>query len=243
MTSVFEHYEGHLAPLYSWICGGMDHALSRGRDELAELGLATGDSRYAVDLGAGFGMHAIPLAQFGWKVLAIDSSANLLDELKAHPDSGSVAAARDDLLSFPRHLSRKPDAVLCMGDTLAHLPDRGSVQELIRVVAEHLAPGGRFVMTFRDYSKPPDDTTQFVPVRSDPSRIFVCCLEYRQGFVNVHDILHERDADAWSTRVSSYRKLRLQPGWVKQQLEQGGFSVDVGPGLSGMIRLDAVRDR
>jgi len=110
-------------------------------------------------------------------------------------------------------------------------------------VAEHLAPGGRFVMTFRDYSKPPDDTTQFVPVRSDPSRIFVCCLEYRQGFVNVHDILHERDADAWSTRVSSYRKLRLQPGWVKQQLEQGGFSVDVGPGLSGMIRLDAVRDR
>jgi hypothetical protein len=128
-----------------------------------------------------------------------------------------------------------------MGDTLTHLPDRASIQALIRSVAEHLAPGGRFVATFRDYSNALEGAARFIPVSSDQSRVFVCFLEYRQGFLRVHDIVHERGAEAWSMRVGVYRKLRLAPGWVKQQLEQCGFSVELGPGLSGMIRLVAVR--
>jgi hypothetical protein len=42
-------------------------------------------------------------------------------------------------------------------------------------------------------------------------------------------------------RVSAYRKLRLAPGWVKAQLEDCGFVVAVGVGLSGMTRMCATR--
>jgi len=83
MTSALEHYEKLLAPVYSWMAGGMESAITRGQDELAEIGLLNRGARYAVDLGAGFGMHSIPLARAGCRVLAVDSSAILLNELKA----------------------------------------------------------------------------------------------------------------------------------------------------------------
>jgi hypothetical protein len=41
-----------------------------------------------------------------------------------------------------------------MGDTLAHLPDRQTVERLFAEVAEALEGGGTFIVTFRDYSTP-----------------------------------------------------------------------------------------
>lgn len=241
MTSVSEHYQTHLAPVYSWMAGGMDNALSRGQQELVEIGLISGASEYAVDLGAGFGMHSIPLARYGWKVLAIDSSALLLSELNAHRDGAMVMTAQDDLLSFPRYLSGTPEVFLCMGDTLTHLAEKSAVEALTSSVAEHLPSGGRFVVSFRDYTKALAGTDRFIPVKGDEFRILTCFLEYSERYISVHDILHERNADGWGMRVSAYRKLRLDPEWVKEQLERCGFVVSLGAGLSGMVRIVATR--
>lgn len=241
MSSTIEHYEKHLASVYSWMAGGIGNAIARGRQELADVGLSGSGIQYAVDLGAGFGMHSIPLARSGCHVLAIDSSAFLLDELKNYADGAPVTTVQDDLLAFAQYLSGKPDVVLCMGDTLTHLSGKPSVKTLISSVGEHLSPGGRFVISFRDYSRALEDTHRFIPVRSDESRIFTCFLEYAEGAVQVHDILHERKEGAWVMRVSAYQKLRLAPGWVKQELEACGFVVGVGAGLSGMVRLMATK--
>lgn len=239
MTSSRDHYERHLAPVYSWMAGGIEKATSRGRDELEEIGLLHRGARYAVDLGSGFGMHAIPLARSGCRVLAVDSCAILLDELRAHAHALPVATVQDDLLNFPRHLAGRPEIVLCMGDTLTHLPEPSSVTTLIATVARHLSPGSHFVISFRDYSKALEDPDRFIAVRSDASRILTCCLEYDEATVRVHDILHQFQEGAWEMRVSAYRKLRLAPGWVREQLEKCGFAVTVGAGLSGMTRLCA----
>jgi len=98
MTSAGERYEGHLAPIYSWMAGGTEHAITRGRDELAEIGLLHRRARYAVDLGAGIGIHAIPLARAGCRVLAVDSSSLLLEELERHANALPVTAVQDDLI-------------------------------------------------------------------------------------------------------------------------------------------------
>ena len=71
MSSVAAHYEALLAPVYLWMAGGIDNALALGASDLAGF---AGPGGLAVDLGAGFGMHAIPLARAGYRVLAIDSS-------------------------------------------------------------------------------------------------------------------------------------------------------------------------
>jgi len=76
-------------------------------------------------------------------------------------------------------------------------------------------------------------------VRSDERRILMCFLEYEEDTVVVNDVLHERSGDAWETRVSSYRKLRLSPGRVTGSLESFGFEARQEPGLRGMVRVVA----
>jgi SAM-dependent methyltransferase len=240
MTTVVEHYERILSPVYSWMAGGVDAALGAGVQEIESLALGLQPGVLAVDLGAGFGMHAIPLARSGVRVIAIDSSQHLLDELARLADQLPITQVRDDLLSFRAHLSERPAVILCMGDTLTHLPEHTNVDFLVQEVAEALAPGGRFVLSFRDYSVPLVDENRFIPVRSDERRILTCFLEYADDTVLVHDILHERAGDAWEMRVSSYRKLRISPGHVIGSLESFGFEARREPGLRGMVRIVAL---
>lgn len=241
MSAVHNHYENHLAPVYSWMAGGVESALESGAAELEAIDAWPADTGVAVDLGAGFGMHAIPLARAGFDVLAIDSSVILLDELRSRKGSLAIRVVNDDLLSFQNYLSAKPELVLCMGDTLTHLEDEKSVTQLIVAVSTELNAGGRFVATFRDYSEPLTTDQRFILVRSDEGRILTCFLEYGQSHVTVHDILHQRNGTDWKMSVSSYQKLRFSPDWLANSLQENGFVVERSILDSGMIRFVARR--
>lgn len=235
------HYEDFLAPVYSWMMGGAHSALERGRRELVESGILDDCPTFAVDLGAGFGMHAIPLARAGARVIALDSSAQLLRELVTLSEGYEIRAIRDDLLRFGDHLPTQPDLVLCMGDTLPHLPDRTSVTTLIERVAERLAIGGRFLVSFRDYTAEREGADRFVSVRHDERRLMTCFLEFDADSLRVHDILHELHDGTWHMRVSAYSKLRLSPAWVQAQFERCGLTGAAVAGQAGVIRLLGTR--
>jgi SAM-dependent methyltransferase len=239
MTSVQQHYDQHLGPVYAWMAGGIEPSIERGAAELDAIGAHSSNGGLAVDLGAGFGMHAIPLARRGFDVVAIDSSAVMLDELSRQAGNLPVRAIRDDLLSFPRHLSLRPELVLCMGDTLVHLPDEEYVARLTATVRESLGESGRFVITLRDYSTPLTGEQRFIPVRSDENRIFVCFLEYGASRVRVNDILHEREGSQWKMSVSAYDKLRTTPEWLDDLLRRNGFAITRDVNASGMLRFVA----
>jgi SAM-dependent methyltransferase len=241
MATVTEHYRTHLAPVYIWMAGGVQAAIARGEAEIAAVLPDLSAGNRAVDLGAGFGMHAIPLGRRGCSVLALDSCSLLLEQLVLQSAGLPVTAVMDDMLSFRRHLDCAVDAILCMGDTLTHLPDRRTVLDLFTLAAGSLRPGGRFVSTFRDYTPPLVGPARFIPVKSDAERIMTCFLEYAPDTVDVSDLIHERSGSNWQLRVSVYRKLRLAPGWVSAALEERGFSVRTEPGLAGMVRVVAVR--
>jgi hypothetical protein len=120
------------------------------------------------------------------------------------------------------------------------LPDTASVEALFTAVSDALAPGGLFVVTFRDYvSAALKGDGRFILVRGDENRILTCFLEYFETRVQVHDVLHERDGRQWQLRISSYPKLRLSPEWVVTALATRGLTVRREPGQSGMVRVIA----
>jgi SAM-dependent methyltransferase len=239
MRSVHDHYAQHLGPIYSWMAGGVEAAFARAKAELDALEISPHSTAAAVDLGAGFGAHTIPLAQRGFSVLAIDTSVELLAELSANAAGLSVKTCNTDILGFRHDLDHDVDVVLCMGDTLTHLPGVEAVDSLFRDIAAVLHEKGLFVLTFRDYSAALVGNSRFMPVRSDADRILTCFLEYEDAHVTVYDLLYERDRSHWGLRVSSYRKLRLAPDRVCGSLERCGFKVARQAGPGGMIRVVA----
>jgi predicted RNA methylase len=220
--------------------GDPEVAMLRADAELDALGIPANAAGTAVDLGAGFGAHALPLARRGYRVIAIDSCEPLLRELEARRGTLQIRTVAADLSDFRSIVKDPVNVILCLGDTLTHLPDVAAVESLFGTVAEALVRGGTFMTTFRDYvSEPLQAAGRFILVRSDDDRIMTCFLEYADKVVNVHDVLHERASGTWHMRVSSYPKLRLSPEWVVETLRTRGFSVRREIGLGGMIRFVA----
>jgi SAM-dependent methyltransferase len=241
MPSVAQHYKNHLAPVYMWMVGGADAAIARGQAEMEAVCPHPSKNRVALDLGAGFGMHAIPLANMGYSVVAIDSSEELLGALRSYAGGRSIKIINADLMRFGEHAEAPVALIVCLGDTLTHLPDRQSVERLFDDAAMALEEGGRFIITFRDYSTPLAGPARFIAVRSDEDRILTCFLEYDDETVTVHDLLHQRDGTGWRQRISAYKKLRLSTTWLVGALESRGFQVRHEAGLAGMTRIIAQR--
>lgn len=241
MSTTAAHYDKHLGPVYAWMVGDLDAAFARARTELDEIAIPIATGGTAIDLGSGFGLHSLPLAERGYAVTAIDGCQVLLNELGLRSAPLPIKTIVGDLVAFRSYVKRPAEVILCMGDTLTHLPEFAAVDSLLENAAAALRPGGVFAATFRDYSKTLTGDDRFIPVRSDENRILTCFLEYAGDRVAVHDLLHEKEQGRWHQRVSSYLKLRLRPERVVDRLTTLGFDVRLDSGMSGMTRVRGVR--
>lgn len=240
MASAAEHYDRHLGTIYEWMWGSDAAAFRRARAELEEA-VGPGRSGLAVDLGAGFGLHAVPLAELGFQVLAVERCEPLIQRLAEHMRGRPVRIAACDLRDFRAQLNGPAQLVLCMGDTLTHLESLQDVERLLREVHAALRAGGRFLAGFRDYRVALTGEARFIPVKCSPDRLLTCFVEYRDDTVLVHDILHERRDGAWTMQVSSYPKLRLDPDWLSDRLAASGFTTAATRSPAGLIRITAIK--
>ncbi len=240
MSEATDHYERLLAEHYSWMFGvSTAWKAAEQREILTHLNVIPGE--LAVDLGAGSGFQSLALADLGFKrVLAIDTSARLLDELQRRRGERPIEAIRNDMMRMSEHVAPgTADTVVCMGDTVTHLPAREQVPQLFSDVFRALRPGGQFVLTYRDLSVELHGVERFIPVRSTPDKIMTCFLEYRPDVVTVHDLLHIRDGETWKLLKSSYPKLRLSVDDIRGDLEEQGFKIYAQETVRGMSVLAA----
>jgi SAM-dependent methyltransferase len=241
MQTAATHYEKHLGPIYSWMLGDIDAAFARAAAEIADLPLPASQGS-AVDLGAGLGLHSLPLAKRGFDVTAIDTCEILIEELQSRCGSLRIRALQGDLLDFRALVTEQPQVILCMGDTLTHLPSLGAVEALLGSIGASVASNGVFAATFRDYhGRTLERDERFILVRADEDRILTCFLEYAEHHVVVHDLLNERVNGQWRQRISSYPKLRLPVEWVCSRLLGHGFRVLRDATPSGMVRIVATK--
>jgi SAM-dependent methyltransferase len=242
LETVKDHYDRFLGSVYSWILGDFETARQKNTAYFNTLDLAPDDNAIAVDLGCGPGCQSLPLAELGYSVLAIDFCRELLDELGQRTGDLSIRTVCDDLLSFRSHMSEPADLIVCMGDTLVHLPDEKAVESVINDVCDSLKPGGTFIYAIRDYvDYTPQGAARFIPIRANDDQIFTCFLDYRQDVVHVHDVLYRRIDGEWRMRISDYLKLRLDTRRINEQMTSRGLIVAAVDDADGMITVIARR--
>jgi SAM-dependent methyltransferase len=177
-------------------------------------------------------------------VTAVDLSAALIAELDRDTAAAGlvIRTAQGDLRDLARFTpSPAPELIVCMGDTLTHLPSFDDVVPVLRNATAALAPGGRLILSFRDYTTARTGADRFIPVRSEPDRIFTCFLDFGPTHLTVHDIVHTRADTGWRMAVSAYEKLRLDPAPVRSLLASAGLTLERDAAYQGMITLVARR--
>jgi SAM-dependent methyltransferase len=235
--TVKEHYDNHLGNFYSWFAGDFETNKASFRQFCTENGIRPYSSKQAIDLGAGSGSQSFALAELGFKVMAIDFNNQLLTELESRNRNGIIDVVNEDLRLFGKYSALCPELIICCGDTLSHLESFAEVKKLLFDAARILIPGGKIVLSFRDYSSAPEDTARFIPVKSDSTRILTCFLEYFPGQVRVTDLLYELENDKWVPKVSSYFKTRITGEMIGNYLTDAGFEIDLDKTVKGLVTI------
>lgn len=242
MNDAIRHYDELLAEHYSWMVGvPFEQKAAEQKVLLEELGLMPGRYGTAIDLGAGPGYQSAALVDLGYdRVIAVDTSRTLLDELAAQKGARPIEPLFADMCRFADQIAPgSASAIVCMGDALTHLEAHKDISGILADSFTALTPGGRLILTFRDMSEALTGLDRFIPVQSDADRVMVCFLEYEPETVLVHDLIHSRTADGWAMRKSSYRKLRVSSNAVVRQLEALGFAIDVNRMAGRMWAISA----
>jgi hypothetical protein len=217
MSGVCEHYENHLARYYAWISGGVDVKIEENRKFFAD----------------------VPLAQLGFRVVAMDLSAKMLAQLRKTAKDLPIETICDDLTNFANYESDNIELVVCMGDTLTHLDALKKVQALLDMVFSSLETGGRLILSFRNLTQELVELDRFIPVKSNETTIFTCFLEFEEDIVKVHDIIYEKNNDQWVLKKSVFQKLRISPNWTQKYLQEIGYAIEFYDEQKGSIFIIA----
>lgn len=236
------HYDSHLADVYSWMAGDFREKVNQTREFFIKNNIKPSSTHSTIDLGSGHGIQSAALAEIGFDVTAVDFSEKLLLELKQNT-ANKVKTINGDITEFIYPMENKPELIVCMGDTLTHLPSINEVNRLIGNAAENLHKNGRLILSYRDLSRELTGTSRFIPVKSDDTRIITCFLEYSDSLVNVNDILHEKINDKWEMKVSSYPKLKIPVNEITDMLQGFGLSVILTTVIQGMNYIIAEKNK
>lgn len=238
---VKDHYDNHLGNFYSWMTGDFKEKQIEQESFFKRNHVSPVITSVAIDLGCGHGLQTISLVNCGFRVEAVDFNRQLLRELEAKKEAHAlpVNLHYNNLISFLQEFDQNADVIVCMGDTLTHLPDIDSIKDLFERSYQKLITGGKFIISFRDLTEPLHDEQRFIPVRSDATRIHTCFLEYFPEYVKVYDILHEYEDFRWKQSVSWYPKLRLNVRQVEQLLMENNFVLKKTEMINRMIYMVA----
>ena len=235
--AVQDHYDTLLARHYAWMMGGWDRTIAQYHRFFSDHAIRPAGNGIAVDLGAGCGFGSLALAGAGFRVISVDLSQTMLDILEQVATNLPVTTVHSDILDFMAGCRDEPELIACLGDTLTHLPDTGSVKRLVHQCSRTLNKGGTFIISFRDSSKEPAGSTAVIPVQRDADRIFFCRLDYHDDRIRVTDILYTRESGRWERVSGTYPKLRISPHVVSGMLVREGFQVRTRTVHDGMVTL------
>lgn len=222
---VEEHYKNHLANFYSWMIGDLNSKIHEFKTFLSTHEIQPFGNKVAIDLGAGNGIQSIALKELGFEVMAVDFNDQLLDELESNPKGKNIDIVRMDIREVSKFNEKRPELILCCGDTLTHLENKEEIEKLIEDSGDILEANGKLILTFRDYSNELNDQQRFIPVKSSNDRILTCIMEYGPKKVKVTDLLYEKIDSEWNQKVSSYQKVRISPNEVINIIKSNGMKI------------------
>ncbi len=184
--------------------------------------------RRVLDLACGTGVAVVRLARLGYEVTGVDLSEPMLRRARARALEAGVLARflRQDMRTF--RAPRPVDLVVCLYDSLNHLPGEGDLVAAFRAVRRALRPGGCFVFDANTVYGLAHRWGTATTIEHDGPDLFV-----------VHDTVYDAAREANTLTVHGFirrgerferftdvtRERGYRPARLRTLLRQAGFEV------------------
>ncbi len=215
-------------PLYDALSGDYDRFVAwRGRlaYELPfiEQQLSATGARRVLDVACGTGMHAIALAERGYRVTGTDLSVGMIDRARLNVREAGleipfVAAGFGDLAE---KVGGDFDALLCLGNSLPHVLSLEALQKTVEDFAAVLRPGGLLFIQSRNFDAVMGGGKRWMEPQAhqegDREWLFVRFYDYSpDGTLTFNVLTLRREVKGnWTQRAEA---TRLRP-WLHADLE------------------------
>ncbi|MBE3072188.1 MAG: methyltransferase domain-containing protein [Acidobacteria bacterium] len=209
--------------------------------------LATAPLRRLLDLGCGTGEHARFLASQGYAVVAIDASESMLEKAHEAPSAEGVEFMPGDIADVATLASGVFGGAICLGNTLPHLREAGTLGRLLNGLRARLLPGAPLVLQVLNYEKILETKQRFLPLnfRMEPGgeAVFLRLMDPRPDGTVVFTpstLRYRPDGDP-PLEVIASRNVTLH-GWTRRELDvalhDAGFRVRDVYGTVGDVAFD-----
>lgn len=144
-----------IAAYYDLIYADWEASMVRHGAAISALLGRTGDEAGRIlDISAGIGTQALPLAQLGFEVVARDVSEGAVRRLRSEARARGleIDAARSDMRAVGDSVTGRFDGIISMDNSIPHLLTDDDIVATCRGVRTLLAPDGVFLISVRDYS-------------------------------------------------------------------------------------------
>lgn len=147
-----QEYHVDLASQWDDLMGWKDREKAEG-PFLADFLKTNGVTR-VLDAATGTGFHSVLLAKAGFDVVAIDGAPEMVEVAKQNIEKrfdGTIPCTVGDWLQKETLPTGPFDAVICLGNSLAHLFSIGDLQQTLGNFRSVLRDGGVLVLDQRNY--------------------------------------------------------------------------------------------
>lgn len=199
--------------LYTGYAGRYDRQYARyGEHDASEVAFYRQlFEHYAVysvlDCACGTGHDLCMFYEMGYEVIGSDASLSML--IQAHRNLKrrelQIPIFNLDYCELAAEIKRSFDAVVCLGSSILHMPDRQAYLRAFQSMYSVLYDKGILVLTQGITDKQWREQPRFIPMvqRRDFSRVIVIDYQGRAAAYHVLDLVHNRDEctmETWSTR-------------------------------------------
>jgi SAM-dependent methyltransferase len=135
-----------------------------------------------LDIGCSTGTLAQGLATDGFQIHAIDKDPTMVRLARCNHAHTGAHYATMDMMAIDHYFPNDHfDRILCLGNTLVHLPDEQALLRFLRKVKALLKPGGEFRLQMIHYDMIMEKETLGLPTIKTPS------LEFTRTYIKRPD--------------------------------------------------------
>lgn len=222
-TSRGRHGDTALMELYKLLSKNYDRLFPVADREIAFLEAHVSGKARLLDIGCGTGGKSSRLA-VSRTVIGIDGSPEMISLARqTHPGSNPDYRVAD-MLSLPEHFSPGSfDAVICLGNTLAHLSEPGQVDELFRQVRVLLCEGGVLIGQIVNFDRVISQKVDHLPVIETDDLVFRRFYKWHGTAMIFRIELEDKSTGGIQTSETPMRPI------LKESLESALRSAGFGP--------------